>query len=162
MIVYDNGVRYVLDSEIDLARTDHSALGELPPDWADMHGWRELAETVARVYDGLPPEQRARAAIVASNYGEASALDFYGSRYGLPQALSGHNQFWLWGTHGYSGSVVIDVHGRCDPQLFRERRVVTHFSNPWVRPFENGFPISLCEGINEPLATYWPHMRMYI
>lgn len=162
MVAYDNGVRYVLDSEIDLARTDRSAIGELPPDWADMHGWRGLAATVARIYDALPPEQRAQAAIIASNYGEAAALDFYGSRYGLPQILSGHNQFWLWGTHGYSGNVVIDVHGTCDPQLFRQRRIVTHFSNPWGNPFENGFPISLCEGINEPLATYWPHMRMYI
>jgi hypothetical protein len=112
----------------------------------------------------LPPSQRAQAAILASNYGEAAAIDFFGPQYGLPPALSGNNQFWLWGTHGYTGNVLIDVHGECegDSHLFRTRQIVTHFSNPWGRPFENGFPISLCQGITEPLATYWPKLRNYI
>jgi hypothetical protein len=39
--------------------------------------------------------------------------------------------------------------------------VVARFSNPWGRPFENGFPISICEGITTPLATVWPKLRTY-
>jgi len=149
--------------EVDLARMDRADLGNLPPDWADMHGWRELTELVARVYRSLPPAQRGQAAILASNYGEAAAIDFFGSEYGLPPALSGHNQYWIWGTRGYSGNVVIDVHGDCTrySHLFRIHRVVARFSNPWVRPSENGFPISLCQGITTPLATIWPKLRNY-
>jgi hypothetical protein len=30
------------------------------------------------------------------------------------------------------------------------------------RPFESGFPISLCEGIRMPLEAYWPRLRNYI
>ncbi|HEY6326257.1 MAG TPA: hypothetical protein VIW73_07075, partial [Candidatus Cybelea sp.] len=82
--------------------------------------------------------------------------------YGLPPALSGHNQYWLWGTRGFDGSVVIDVHGDCDEHLFRDRRVATRFSNEWGRPFENGFDISVCGGITTPLAAYWPKLRRYI
>jgi hypothetical protein len=162
MSAYDRVAEQSLEGEIDLARLDYRAVGDLPPDWADMHGWRELEAAVARIYRALPADQRAQAAIFASNYGEAAAIDFFGAKDGLPPVLSGHNQYWLWGTHGYSGNVVIDVHGECDRRLFRSRRVVARFSNPWGRPFENGFPISVCEGITEPLAAYWPKLRTYI
>jgi 4-amino-4-deoxy-L-arabinose transferase-like glycosyltransferase len=164
MSAYTRIAQSVIARNIDLARSERTTIGTLPPDWGDMHGWPELASAVARVYRSLPPSQRAQAAILASNYGEAAAIDFFGPQYGLPPALSGNNQFWLWGTHGYTGNVLIDVHGECegDSHLFRTRQIVTHFSNPWGRPFENGFPISLCQGITEPLATYWPKLRNYI
>jgi dolichyl-phosphate-mannose-protein mannosyltransferase len=164
MSAYDRIAFTMLAREVDLARTDHSNIdGSLPPDWADMHGWRELASLAARIYRSLPPAQRAQAAILASNYGEAAAIDFFGGEYGLPPALSGHNQYWIWGTHGFTGNVIIDVHGECDryARLFRVHRVVSRFQNPWGRPFENGFPISLCEGITTPLASVWPKLRRY-
>ena len=78
----------------------------LPGDWADMHGWPQFAQTIKSVYDSLPPAERAQAVVVASNYGEAAAIEFF-----MPDVpvISGHNQFWLWGTRGYSGNVIIDV-----------------------------------------------------
>lgn len=163
MSEYDRVAESILSREVALAKSERTQIGRLPPDWGDMHGWRDLTALVARIYHALPPAQRAQAAILASNYGEASAIDFFGAEYGLPPALSGHNQYWLWGTHGYTGNVVIDVHGECtrDPHLFRIRRVVAHFSNPWGRPFEDGFPISICEGITRPLAAVWPELRLY-
>jgi len=163
MTAYDRIAESVVAREINLSRTDRKNIGKLPPDWADMHGWRELAAVVARIYRSLPPAERAQTAILASNYGEAAAIDFFGAEYGLPPVLSGHNQYWLWGTHGYSGNVVIDVHGECDrdARIFKVRRVVARFSNPWGRPFENGFPISLCRGITAPLATVWSRLRSY-
>jgi len=163
MTAYDRIAQSVVAREIRLAQTDRRNIGKLPPDWADMHGWRELASVVARIYYSLPPAERAQAAILASNYGEAAAIDFFGAQYGLPPVLSGHNQYWVWGTHGYSGNVVIDVHGECDREarIFKVRRVVARFYNPWGRPFENGFPISLCREITAPLATVWPRLRNY-
>jgi hypothetical protein len=153
-----------MSGEVELARMDRAPIGNLPPDWADMHGWPELAAQVAQVYNTLPSRERSKTAILARNYGEAAAIDFFGARYGLPPVLSGHNQYWLWGTRGYSGDVLIDVDGECPgaPALYRERRVVARFSNPWGRPFENGFPISICRGITMPLAAYWPQLRRYI
>jgi hypothetical protein len=163
MTAYDHLAQTMLAREVALAKMEHTQIGRLPPDWADMHGWRELTEVVSNVYHSLPPSQRSQAAIFASNYGEAAAIDFFGSDYGLPPVISGDNQYWEWGTRGYSGNVVIDVHGDCtrDVDLFRAHRVVAHFDNPWGRPFENGFPISVCEGITAPLATVWPKLRRY-
>lgn len=65
--------------------------------------------SVGAAYAALPADERGKAAIVASNYGEAAAIDVYGT--GLPPALSGNNQYYLWGTRGYDGSVVIAVNG---------------------------------------------------
>lgn len=144
--------------------TEHYRAVALPQDFADMHGWPQLAALVAHVYDSLPPRQRAKAAIVASNYGEAAAIDFFGAAYHLPPALSGHNNYWLWGTHGYDGSIVIDVHGDCgaSEHLFRSSVRAATFDAPWVTSFEAGIPIMLCRGMREPLAQVWPSLRDYI
>jgi hypothetical protein len=147
-------------------KTERMRTSVLPEDFADMHGWPQLAATVAGVYEALPPVQRSQVAIVASNYGEAAAIDFFGPRYGLPPAISGHNNYWLWGTRGYSGNVVIDVNGDCgadsDPTLFRSKRVATRFDAPWVISYEHDIPIGVCTGITRPLPAVWPKLRIYI
>jgi 4-amino-4-deoxy-L-arabinose transferase-like glycosyltransferase len=74
---------------------------------SDEFGWRELEEKVAAVFHRLSPDEQKRAAILASNYGQAAAIDVYGREAGLPPALSGHNQYWLWGPRGFDGSVII-------------------------------------------------------
>jgi len=57
-------------------------------------GWQELAETVARIRDALPPEDRARLRILAGNYGEAGAINLYGPALGLPPVICPVNSFW--------------------------------------------------------------------
>ena len=129
-----------------------------------MHGWPELVQTVARIYDALPPEQRAQAAIYASNYGEAAAIDFFGPAYGLPRALSGHNNYWLWGPHGFSGNVVIDVNGDCGAarHLYGNTRLATRLNVPWVVSYETDIPIMVCTQPRANLSTIWPSLKDYI
>ncbi len=79
----------------------------LPQLFADRCGWPEMAETVARVYFALPPEERAKAAIFGNDYGQAGAIDLYGPKLGLPKAIGGHLSYWLWGPRGYTGEVTI-------------------------------------------------------
>ena len=64
-------------------------------------GWPELAGTVADMYVTLPTEERSRTAILTGNYGEAGAINLYGPPYGLPEAISGVNSYWL---RGYGNS----------------------------------------------------------
>ena len=82
---------------------------ELPQYFADRFGWENLAATVAQVYKSLPPEDQAKACIFASNYGETGAINFFGKAYGLPQAISGHNQYYLWGPGNCTGELMITV-----------------------------------------------------
>ena len=164
MVRYSQFVGATLHLSRKTMQTERMRTSTLPEDYADMHGWPELAATVAQVYESLPPAQRAQAAIVGSNYGEAAAIDFFGAPYGLPPALSGHNNYWLWGTHGFSGNVVIDVNGDCgaSDRLFRTARRAATFDSPWAISYERRIPITVCTGIREPLATLWPKLRFYI
>jgi len=139
--------------------TEHLKQTWMTQDWADMHGWPQLAATVQRVYDALPMADRARAVAVAQNYGEASAIAFFSN---VP-VISGHNQYFLWGTHGYSGDVIIDVRGDCGASLhlFRESHRVATFSAPDIMPYEDNMPIMVCRGIKKPLAKIWPAVKDY-
>jgi hypothetical protein len=65
--------------------------------FSDELGWRALEKQVATVYRSLSPDERAKAAILVTNYGEAAALDVYGSEDRLPPALCGQNQLLLVG-----------------------------------------------------------------
>lgn len=131
--------------------------------FSDEMGWRDLEKEVASIYRSLPEDERPRAAIIASNYGEAAAIDFFGKRDGLPPALSGQNQYFLWGSHGYDGSVIIHVNG----QLRRWRRfcdradVAGTFGAPYAMPYENGRPIILCHGLRANLTQTWTRFKSY-
>jgi hypothetical protein len=129
---------------------------------SDEFGWRDLARGVEAVYAALPPADRTRAAIFASNYGEAAAIDVYGT--GLPPALSGNNQYYLWGPRGYDGSVVIAIN--VDPAKWSaicdSAQVVARFgTSPYAMPYERNRPIVLCRGMHPPLPQLWPAFKHY-
>jgi hypothetical protein len=132
----------------------------LPGNWADMHGWPELARAVKRVYDGLPARERSRAVVLANNYGEASAIAYFTPR--VP-VISGHNQFWLWGLHGHSGDVLVQVGGTCfeTQHLYGKRRIVAYTDSRWAIGFEQHVPIAICSDPHGTLATQWPKVRLY-
>jgi hypothetical protein len=125
-------------------------------------GWRELATSVESVVASLPPSDQKRVAIFAPTYGEAAAIDVLGS--GLPPALSGNNQYYLWGPRGYDGAVVIAVNvdpavwsGLCD-----SLRVAARFGeSPYVMPHERDRPILICRGLHPPLPQLWPQLKFY-
>ena len=68
-----------------------------------------LTQTVEQVYAGLPPAQRDQACVLASNYGEASALIQLAAPGRLPPVISGHNNYYLWGPGTCTGQVLIGV-----------------------------------------------------
>lgn len=83
--------------------------GSFPQYLGDRFGWDTMTATVAKVYDGLPAAERSHACIFTINYGEASALNLLGPQYHLPPAISGHNNYYLWGPGSCDGSVLIAV-----------------------------------------------------
>jgi hypothetical protein len=109
----------------------------------------------------LPSGVRAAAAIVTSNYGEAAAINFFGERDGLPRALSGHNQYGLWGPGDHDGSVVIRVGGDLARyrQLCSEATLAGSFGVPYAMPYERDRPIVLCRGMHRDLREAWPELR---
>ena len=128
--------------------------------FSDELGWHPLEQQVSGIYRALSPEERARAAIMASNYGEAAAIDYFGRADGLPPALSGQLQYFFWGPRGYDGSVIIQLNGDPDEwaRMCDQSEVVAHFGGPFVLPFENG-PIIVCHGLHRPLPEMWARFR---
>jgi len=91
------------------AAAGQRAQAVFPQYLGDRFGWDTLAATVAQAYEGLPDFERSRACIFTANYGEASALNVLGARYRLPPAISGHNNYYLWGPGECTGEVMIVV-----------------------------------------------------
>ena len=60
------------------SKTEVRHEGPLEQRLGDQFGWEDLVADVARIYRSLPPEERLRTGIFASNYGEAGALNLFG------------------------------------------------------------------------------------
>jgi hypothetical protein len=136
----------------------------LPPTFADMLGWHDFVREVGVAYDALPPVERARTAIVVDNYGEAAALDLYGSAYHVPEALSGHNQYFLWAERGQHPVDVLRVQNnpeRLAPYC-RTWIVLGTTDARYARDFENGKAIALCRGLHPGIAAIWPSLKIFI
>jgi hypothetical protein len=133
----------------------------LPSDWADMHGWPEMADAVKRVYQSLPPNERFRAVVLAENYGGASAIAFFTPE--IP-VISVHNEFWLWGPMGFYGDPTVQIGGSCfaSEHLFASRTVVATFNSRWGIGAEQNLPIAICRGARAPLSDVWPKSKAYI
>ncbi|NCI48986.1 glycosyltransferase family 39 protein [Sediminibacterium roseum] len=68
----------------------------LPQDFADMRGWKEMAEKTARVYHSLPDSVKEKTMVYGENYGEAGALSFYRKQFNLPEIYSDNASFIFW------------------------------------------------------------------
>jgi hypothetical protein len=142
----------------DAAETNVGAQERIPQDYADMLNWREQVKEVARVYHELPPDDRERAVILASNYGEAGAIDFYGPRYGLPKARAFVGSYWFFGPGDLPGHVII-FHGFEDDD-FRDfcasinaAGFVTH---PYAVGEERDLTVYVCREPSRTLQEMWP------
>ncbi|MDE2133340.1 MAG: glycosyltransferase family 39 protein [Alphaproteobacteria bacterium] len=138
-------------------------LGLLPQHFADMHGWPEMAAKIAAVYRALPPADRAKAVFFGHNYGEAAAVDVFGPPLGLPPAISGHNNYFLWGPRGRDGSVVIEIGGDRDEYLreFRQVDQAGYIDTPYAMPYETNQPIWVLRGLKTPIETVWPRIKNF-
>jgi len=142
---------------------ERKELGALPQYYADRFGWPELAAEVARVYRTLPESERAHVLIVAGNYGEAGAIDFFGRGQGLPPARSQHNSYYLWGPGDWDGSVAIILTRNVDAlrEEFASVEQAGEFSAPYVMPYEDHLPILVCRGFKGDLRQAWARGKKF-
>jgi Dolichyl-phosphate-mannose-protein mannosyltransferase len=137
---------------------------KLPQFLADQFGWPEMVETVARVHDRLPPSEQADCVVLATNYGDAGAIDFFGRQYGLPRAICGHNNYYLWGPGDRTGRILIAIDGRrADLAELYDRidAVARTPDNPYVMPDRADRPIYLCRGPRASLKEVWPKFKIF-
>ena len=112
----------------------------------------------------LPAAQRAHAAILTSIDGAAGAIDIYGPREHLPQAISPHLNFWYWKpahlgattlvTVGYSPSDLAFLCG----SVTRAGTVTVPYS---IVNREQGAPILVCTNLRESIDGAWPRLKNF-
>lgn len=150
--------QYALGISPPKTEVGHSGL--LPQHFGDRFGWEEMAAKTAEVYYSLSPEERERAAIYASNYGEAGAIDHFGPKYGLPKTISGHQSYFIWGPRGFDGSVIV-VLGEEKEDSEKNCRSVEEYGSvehPYAMA-EERFNILVCRGLTTPLPELWPKLK---
>ena len=119
---------------------------ELPQLYADMFGWPNQAKVISNAYYSIPASERANCAILAGNYGEAGAIDYYGRKYDLPKAISGHNSHYFWGPGDYTGSCVIIFGDNSSDyiKLFGDVTLAATISSLHATPGEQNLKVYIC------------------
>lgn len=157
----DAAVKYCRFWDVQDIHVENIPLGDLPQLFGDMHGWPEQAAAVAQVFHALPPAEQAQAAVLAKNYGEAGAIDYFGPRLGLPSAISGHNQYGFWGPRGYTGQTVVAIGFTEDylRQTFNDVQLAATISPLHAMPEESNLKIFVCRQPKASLQDLWPNFE---
>ena len=135
----------------------------LPQFYADRFGWTDMVAQVNAIYHSLPPQEQAVTGILASNYGQASAINILGAEDGLPTAISGHQNYWIWGPRGYTGQemIVINQDTLADMnKAYASCKLAAMRTNSLAMPWERG-PIYLCYGRKTTYAADWKEFKHY-
>jgi len=143
---------------------ERSELGKLPQFYADRFGWEEMVQKVASAYNMLSKEERKEALIFGQNYGEAGAANFYRKKYNLPQAISSHNNFWIWGyPKDYKGDILIIIGSNYEDnsEFFEDVQLVENHSNKYGMSNEN-VGIFICRKPKMPIKEVWEKIKNFI
>ena len=129
-------------------------------------GWPELVQTVADIYAALPADTQPGTAILTGNYGEAGAVDLYGPAYGLPEAISGVDSYWLRGypepppqtliVLGYGRDELNAFFEACDPAGQVTNRYGVKTEETTAHP-----QIFVCRGPRQPWPVLWQMLRRF-
>jgi hypothetical protein len=159
----DTAAEYAKFWDVDRVRVEKEPSGKLPQMYADMMGWPQQAEVVAGVFKSLSPADQSRVAILAKNYGQAGAIDYFGPALGLPRAISGHNNYFLWGPQQYSGEVVIAVGMPLNDlrPIFAQIDLAATINYEYAIPEENNLPVYICRKPTMTLQQAWPRLKFY-
>ncbi|MEO1654315.1 MAG: hypothetical protein AAFU64_12290, partial [Bacteroidota bacterium] len=137
----------------------------LSSDYADMFGWEKQVDQVLRIYQSLDTQEQEVCIIWADNYGEAGAINYFGSRQGLPPATSRHGSFYLWGPGEASGQVAITLgieNKEWIASYYQEIIEVDHIFHPYAVDEEVNVPIYLCRKPRRLLKDHWAALRPYV
>jgi Dolichyl-phosphate-mannose-protein mannosyltransferase len=160
----DKFIAYMQYLPMKLPVMEHSHARAILPQWySDQFGWEEIVAETAQAWNRLAPDERSDCGIFAQDYGQAGAVDFFGRKYGLPPALSGHQSWFLWGPRGYSGNCLIVLDDRREQlkRLFEYVEYVgTSADNPYA--LERRIDVFICKGAKfGSLTQLWPNLKRW-
>jgi hypothetical protein len=162
MLPTNTYVAYASALGITPSTEEKKDLGRLPQFFADREGWLQLVSAVVAAWQQLPADERAHAAFLAGNYGEAGAVEQLAGDKGIP-VISGHNNYWLWGYDSREISAVIVLaqsRERLDSR-FTSVQAVGHIECGDCMPYENEKTVFVARGAKQPWPQLWTGLRHY-
>jgi hypothetical protein len=136
---------------LPLRTADRLGVLDARSDYQDEVGWPRLARDVGRLGHGAD-------VVIASNYGEAGALELFGR--GRPPVASAHVTFRYWRPAVTGRRALLVGFDRADTAFCRGYRVVGRIQMP-VDNEERGSPIARCT-LDGTLSEVWPRiLRLY-
>jgi dolichyl-phosphate-mannose-protein mannosyltransferase len=159
----DQFISYMERLPFKIPRSERSHMRALlPQHYADQFGWEDVAALTAQAWKQVSLEERKDCAIFGQNYGQAGAIDFFGPRYGLPRAISGHQTYWLWGPRGYSGNclIVLDDRKEVLEREFESVEYIGTTNNHYA--LEGHIPVFLVKRSKfGSLEKIWPRLKSW-
>ena len=136
-------------------RWEDGKVHNLPQDYADMTGWKELADIVIDTYKELPDESKKKCSIYAEAYCTAGAILFYGKEHGLPEPISFSDNFLLWAPDSISSEVLIYVNDELGDikQLFGNVCLKGQVDNKYFR--EDGMQVYVCTQPRDNFPSFY-------
>lgn len=140
----------------DVRRDEDNLYHKLPQDYSDMLGWRELSENTYRAWQLV--ENKEQCIIYAENYGEAGAVNVYGKKYNLPNAISFNDNFQYWIPTTFDNEITTLIYINDEPgddikSLFSDIKLIEIISNPLAR--EYGVGVFLCKKPTSSFNVFW-------
>ena len=138
--------------KMGLLRWEDGKNHHLPQDFADMIGWKEMAEKSLVAYKAIPENELKNTLIICDNYGQTGALNYY-NRGLMPEAFCLNTDYIFWLPEMQRIENILLVGKKPDPKivaLFRECREVGKIENKFAR--EKGTEIFLLIGADDTLT----------
>jgi hypothetical protein len=149
---------------LPLSAVHDSPIVALNYDAGETIAWPTYVREIAAVTPGPPLGVGGATQILASNYGEAGAVDRYGGRLGLAKAHGVQNANWVWGPPPSRAREILAVgfsSSRLTPYFTKVELVALLNNHLGVDDDEQGAPVWLCSGRRQPWSTIWPKLRRY-
>jgi 4-amino-4-deoxy-L-arabinose transferase-like glycosyltransferase len=144
-------------------QVEQGATAKLPQWFADRFGWEEMTSDVAGVYQSLPEQEQRQTLLLAENYGEAGALEFFGTQYDLPPVICPHNSYHSWSSAHDPVKTYVAI-GLPESQLrniFQEVEQAGLHTCTYCMDYENSLPIYICRKPRTSYADWWSEIRWY-
>lgn len=129
-----------VESSAALRWEDHQQ-HPLPQDFADMLGWKTMAEKTAKAYHALPDSVKASIMVYGDEYCHAGPLSFYRKKLGLPEIYCDDASyvFWLPDQFTYKNFLMVTTHFPDSDDAFfnhwQKREILDSLTHPLAREY---------------------------
>jgi hypothetical protein len=139
-----------------LMKWDNGEAHEFPQSYSDMTGWKELAGYVAKAYNSLNNDEKAKCTIYCErSYGYAGAVYFYGHEYGLPLPVTFHESYVFWAPDSIPDGPMIYIfrNKRNIENLFFDITEQGTIKDKYFR--EQGLTVYLCKSPKKEICSIY-------